>query len=83
MGKYTGSIDCCYKIIKEHGIGFKGLFKPYSAMFIRNLASFGSYFLTFEYLIKMLSPTGKRKDCSSINLMLSGASNKKKIILKK
>jgi len=75
VGKYSGSVDCFFKIIKSHGIGFNGLFRPYTSMLIRNLFSFGFYFLTFEYLIKVLSPTGMRKDCTSVNLMLAGASS--------
>lgn len=50
--KYTGSLDCARKIIKQHG--FFGLYQAQHAVWFRNIPANGLYMLCFQFL--------KRKD---------------------
>ncbi|XP_076357408.1 mitochondrial carnitine/acylcarnitine carrier protein-like [Tachypleus tridentatus] len=69
--KYKGPIDCAHKIYKEGGI--RSVYRGTCATLLRDIPATGTWFLTYEFLQKMLTPEGKsRSDLSPIKTMFAG-----------
>ncbi|XP_046852752.1 mitochondrial carnitine/acylcarnitine carrier protein-like [Xenia sp. Carnegie-2017] len=69
--KYNGPLDCAKKIIKESGI--RGLYKGTCATLLRDLPGTGMYFMTYELLLKSMTPEGKtRSEISPLMILTAG-----------
>lgn len=52
---YSNIFDCAWKTIR--GSGLSGLYRGYSATFLRDVPSFAAYFGAYEWMKSMLSST--------------------------
>ena len=70
---YEGPIDCLRKVY--HNEGVPGVFRGLWLTILRETPSYGSYFVTFEYLCKRLTPEeagGEEGEASTLVMMLAG-----------
>lgn len=70
---YSGPIDCIRKLSAHEGV-FKGLYRGQAATILREVTAYGSWFLTFEYLMnadakRNLRP---RKEISNLKVAFYG-----------
>ncbi|KAF4077808.1 hypothetical protein AMELA_G00192360 [Ameiurus melas] len=69
--KYAGPVDCAVKLYKQHGM--RSVYKGTVLTLIRDVPSTGLYFLTYEYLKKVLTPEGESVDrLSTPRILLAG-----------
>ncbi|TWW56263.1 Solute carrier family 25 member 45 [Takifugu flavidus] len=62
--QYRGSVHCVDEILKKEGP--RGLFKGGTALAIRDLLSYGLYFLSYELICEALTEAGKEPGMFSI-----------------
>ncbi|KAG5281750.1 hypothetical protein AALO_G00048400 [Alosa alosa] len=55
--KYAGPVDCAIRLYKEQGI--RSVYKGTVLTLIRDVPSNGLYFLTYEYVKRLLTPEGE------------------------
>lgn len=71
-GQYSGSLDAAKSIWRQHGT--VKLYRGATITALREIQAYGTWFLTFEYLIHTQVKQGiKREDISTWKLMLYGA----------
>lgn len=69
--KYTGSIDCAKKLLREGGI--RSLYRGTMATFLRDIPGSAAYFGTYEGLLRALAPANKSRDqLSPIPILFAG-----------
>lgn len=69
--KYSGPIDCTKKLYKEGGI--RSIYKGTAATLLRDVPASGMYFMTYEWLQRLLTPAGKsRNDLSPLRTLFAG-----------
>lgn len=68
---YSGPIDCAKKLYRQGGI--RSIYKGTAATLMRDVPSSGTYFASYEWLQKRLTPEGKsRSDLSIGRTILAG-----------
>lgn len=71
-GHYTGPYEAAGEIAKKYGVS--KVFRGFTVTALRELQAYGTWFLTFEYLIHTQTSKGiKREDIPTYKLMLFGA----------
>uniref|UniRef100_T1IWA6 Mitochondrial carnitine/acylcarnitine carrier protein n=1 Tax=Strigamia maritima TaxID=126957 RepID=T1IWA6_STRMM len=69
--KYAGPIDCVKKLYKEGGI--RSIYKGTGATLLRDVPASGMYFMTYEWLQRVLTPEGRsRGDLSPLRTLFAG-----------
>ncbi|XP_023227595.1 mitochondrial carnitine/acylcarnitine carrier protein-like [Centruroides sculpturatus] len=69
--KYAGPIDCTKKLYQEGGI--RSIYKGTAATLLRDVPASGMYFMTYEWLQRLLTPEGKsRNDLSPLRTLFAG-----------
>ncbi|ELR14052.1 carrier superfamily protein [Acanthamoeba castellanii str. Neff] len=69
---YTGPIDCCKKIVQQHGL--RGLWRGVGPTLLRDGPGVGAWYASFEFVKRLLIPEGKTaKDLGFSRLLLAGA----------
>ncbi|XP_014770350.1 mitochondrial carnitine/acylcarnitine carrier protein isoform X1 [Octopus bimaculoides] len=69
--KYQGPIDCLRKLYKEGGI--RWIYRGTTATFVRDIHGSGFYFMTYEFMQRLLSEDNKRyESLSARNTLLAG-----------
>ncbi|XP_076358640.1 mitochondrial carnitine/acylcarnitine carrier protein-like [Tachypleus tridentatus] len=69
--RYKGPVDCVRQLYKEGGI--RSIYRGTCATLLRDVPASGTWFLTYEFLQKMLLPKGKsRSEISPIRTMFAG-----------
>ena len=54
--KYAGPVDCAKQLYREGGI--RGVYRGTAATLLRDVPASGMYFMTYEWLQHMLTPSG-------------------------
>lgn len=67
---YNGPIDVVKVLYKQGGI--RSLYKGTCATLLRDVPASGVYFLTYEWLKRVLSPDGKSGDLSPLRIIVAG-----------
>ena len=69
---YKSDSDCIRKIIQNHGLA--GMYKGFLVTFIREGATFASYFGVYEYIVHnyLIQPGGSKKDVDVWKLFVTG-----------
>eukprot|EP01137_Pigoraptor_chileana_P005102 Opistho-2@47735 len=68
---YTGPWDCFRQTLKSQGL--RGCYRGMVATVIRETPSYGTYFASYEYLCRLMTPPGKDvSDLSPLALMVAG-----------
>ncbi|XP_054710058.1 mitochondrial carnitine/acylcarnitine carrier protein-like [Uloborus diversus] len=62
--KYAGPIDCAKKLYKEGGI--RSIYKGTAATLLRDVPASGMYFMSYEWLQRVLTPAGKDRSEISV-----------------
>lgn len=62
--KYKGPVDCAVKLYKEGGI--RSIYRGTGATLLRDIPASGMYFMTYEYLQRILTPAGQDRGDMSI-----------------
>nr|QKK35437.1 mitochondrial MC16 [Starmerella bombicola] len=71
-GQYSGALDAAKSILRQHGVA--KLYRGAAITSLREIQAYGTWFLTFEYLIHTQVKQGtKREDVPAWKLMLCGA----------
>ncbi|XP_067684162.1 mitochondrial carnitine/acylcarnitine carrier protein-like [Haliotis asinina] len=69
--KYKGPIDCMRQLYKESGI--RGVYRGTFATLCRDVPATGMYFMSYEWLKRVLTPEGKTtSDLGAARLLLAG-----------
>ncbi|XP_015931003.1 mitochondrial carnitine/acylcarnitine carrier protein [Parasteatoda tepidariorum] len=69
--RYNGPVDCIKKLYKEGGI--RSIYKGTAATFLRDIPASGMYFMSYEWLQRVMTPAGKsRSDLSVGRTLLAG-----------
>lgn len=69
--KYAGPVDCAKQLYKEGGI--RSIYKGTAATLLRDVPATGMYFMTYEWLQRILTPEGKsRSDLSAWRTLFAG-----------
>lgn len=69
--KYAGPVDCAKKLYKEGGI--KSIYKGTAATLLRDVPASGMYFMSYEWLQRVLTPAGQsRNDLSVWRTLVAG-----------
>lgn len=69
--KYAGPVDCVKKLYKEGGI--RSIYKGTAATLLRDIPASGMYFMSYEWLQNVLTPTGQsRNDLSVWRTLVAG-----------
>lgn len=69
--KYAGPIDCAKKLYKEGGI--RSIYKGTAATLLRDVPASGMYFMSYEWLQRVLTPAGhSRSDLSVWRTLIAG-----------
>lgn len=72
VGKYSGAIDAARSILHQYGL--QKLYRGFTVTAIREIQAYGTWFLTYEYLINTQVRRGiKREDVPTWKLMTFGA----------
>ncbi|XP_076447347.1 mitochondrial carnitine/acylcarnitine carrier protein-like [Babylonia areolata] len=66
--KYAGPVDCAKKLYKEGGI--RGVYRGTAATLLRDVPASGMYFMTYEWLQHVLTPSGHQRGELSIGRTL-------------
>lgn len=56
--KYAGPIDCAKQLYREGGI--RSVYRGTAATLLRDVPASGMYFMTYEWLQRVLTPAGHR-----------------------
>jgi len=69
--KYSGMSDCAKQLYREGGI--RSIYKGTAATLLRDVPASGMYFMTYEWLQRVLTPAGKsRSDLSTWRTLFAG-----------
>lgn len=69
--KYAGPVDCAKQIWRQGGI--RGLYTGTGATLLRDVPASGMYFMTYEWLLRTLTPEGQgRTDLSPLRTLFAG-----------
>lgn len=69
--KYAGPVDCAKQLYREGGI--RSIYKGTAATLLRDVPATGMYFMTYEWLQRVLTPEGKsRSDLSAWRTLFAG-----------
>lgn len=69
--KYAGPIDCAKQLYKEGGI--RSIYRGTAATLLRDVPASGMYFMTYEWLQRVMTPAGKsRSDLSIPQTLFAG-----------
>lgn len=69
--KYAGPVDCAKQLYREGGI--RSIYRGTAATLLRDVPASGMYFMTYEWLMNVLIPTGKtRKDLNVLQTLFAG-----------
>ncbi|CAG2117841.1 unnamed protein product [Medioppia subpectinata] len=69
--KYRGPVDCAKQLYAEGGL--RSIYKGTAATLLRDVPASGMYFMTYEWLQKVLTPEGKsRSDLSAGRTLFAG-----------
>lgn len=69
--KYKGPIDCTKQLYREGGL--RSIYKGTAATLVRDVPASGMYFMSYEYMQRILTPEGKsRNDMSVGRILLAG-----------
>lgn len=69
--KYKGPLDCAKQLYKEGGI--RSIYRGTAATLLRDVPASGMYFMTYEWLQRVLTPAGKtRSDLSPLQTLFAG-----------
>jgi len=68
--KYNGAVDCAKQLYKEGGI--RSVFKGTNATLLRDVPASGMYFMTYEWLKKVLRGSDENAPLSPLKTVLAG-----------
>ncbi|KAG2028087.1 hypothetical protein GB937_000540 [Aspergillus fischeri] len=70
---YTGPLDCIRKLVSQGGV-LRGLYRGQNVTYLREAQAYGTWFLTFEYLMNQDAKRNniKREEISSIKVATYG-----------
>jgi solute carrier family 25 carnitine/acylcarnitine transporter 20/29 len=68
VAKYAGPVDCAKQLYREGGI--RSVYKGTAATLLRDVPASGMYFMTYEWLQRVLTPEGKSRSDLSVGRTL-------------
>ncbi|CAB3992683.1 mitochondrial carnitine acylcarnitine carrier -like [Paramuricea clavata] len=69
--KYSGPLDCAWKIFKENGI--RGLYRGTGATLLRDIPGNGVYFMAYEMFLRHMTAEGQtRADLGPVKIFVAG-----------